>query len=62
MNEWIIKKHKYNSKTQSRGEALWVEVNTCWAIIEWFQKQKCHACVYMNQINWKKEITIKIYI
>ncbi len=50
MNEWIIKKHKYNSKLNLAGEALWVEVNTCWAIIEWFQNRKCHAVFNMNQL------------
>ncbi len=61
MNEWIINK-EIQFKTQSRGEALWVEVNTCWAIIEWFQNRNVMPVFNMNQINWKKEITIKIYI
>ncbi len=62
MNEWIIKKHKYNSKLNLAVRQLWVEVNTCWAIIEWFQNRNVMPVFNMNQINWKKEITIKIYI
>ncbi len=58
----IINKHKYNSKLNSCGEALWVEVNKCLAYYWMISKQKCHACVNMNQIKSKKEITIKIYI
>ncbi len=47
MNEWINKEnHKYNSKLNLAGEALWVEVKLTMLGYYWMiSKQKCHACV-----------------
>ncbi len=61
MNEWKIKKHNTIQNSISRWGTL-SGSKYMLAIIEWFQNRNVMPVFNMNQINWKKEITIKIYI